>query len=64
MGLIQNEFSNLGVKESDYSTFVQAIPFQIYAILAILRIPLIAFTKKDFLDLIKIVYTKNPLHTM
>ena len=40
--------SNLGVKESDYTTFVQAIPFQIYAILAIILIPLIAFTKIDF----------------
>lgn len=48
MGLIQSEFSNLGVAESDYSTFVQAIPFQIYSILAIIMIPLVAFTKKDF----------------
>lgn len=48
MGLIQNEFSNLKIAESDYSTFVQAIPFQIYTILAIIMIPLVAFTKKDF----------------
>lgn len=48
MGLIQSEFTNLGVAESDYTTFVQAIPFQIYAILAIIMIPLVAFTKKDF----------------
>ena len=48
MGLIQAEFDNLGVPDSDYTTFVQAIPFQIYAILAILLIPLVAFTKKDF----------------
>lgn len=48
MGLIQAEFDNLGIAESDYTTFVHAIPFQIYAILAILMIPLIAFTGKDF----------------
>ena len=48
MGLIQAEFDNLGVKASDYTTFVQAIPFQFYAILAILMIPLIAVTKFDF----------------
>lgn len=48
MGLIQAEFDNLGVMESDYTTFVQAIPFQLYAILAIIMIPLVAFTKKDF----------------
>ena len=48
MGLIQSEFDNLKVTESDYTVFVQAIPFQFYAILAIMMIPLIAFTKKDF----------------
>ncbi len=48
MGLIQAEFENLGIAQSDYSTFVAAIPFQIYAILAIIMIPLVAFTKKDF----------------
>ncbi len=48
MGLIQAEFQNLGVTQSDYTTFVEAIPFQIYAILAIIMIPLVAFTGKDF----------------
>lgn len=48
MGLIQAEFDNLGVADSDYITFVKAIPFQIYAILAIIMIPLVAFTKLDF----------------
>lgn len=48
MGLIQAEFENLSIAQSDYTTFVQAIPFQIYAILAIIMIPLVALTKKDF----------------
>ena len=48
MGLIQAEFDNLNVAQSDYATFVEAIPFQIYAILAIIMIPLSAFMKKDF----------------
>lgn len=48
MGLIQAEFEYLKIAQSDYTTFVQAIPFQIYAILAILMIPLVAFTRKDF----------------
>lgn len=48
MGLIQAEFDNLNVAQSDYTTFVQAIPFQFYAILAIVMIPMVAFTKKDF----------------
>lgn len=63
MGLIQSEFANLGVAESDYDTFVRAIPFQIYAILAILMIPLIAFTKKDFSQMRKaeLRAQKNPI---
>lgn len=48
MGLIQAEFANLHISESDYTTFVHAIPFQIYAILAVVMIPLVAATKKDF----------------
>lgn len=53
MGLIQAEFDNLAaasvpIAVSDYDVFIQAIPFQIYAILAITMIPLIALTKKDF----------------
>lgn len=48
MGLIQSEFDNLKVSASDYTVFVQAIPFQFYAILAIIMIPLVAITKKDF----------------
>ena len=39
MGLIRAEFDNLSIAQSDYSTFVAAIPFQIYAILAIIMIP-------------------------
>lgn len=48
MGLIEAQFKNLQVNVSDYETFMQAIPFQIYTILAVLMIPLIAITKKDF----------------
>lgn len=53
MGLIKAEFDNLGVLESDYTTFVRAIPFQFYAILAIIMIPLVAFTKLDFFQMKK-----------
>lgn len=53
MGLIQAEFEKLEVTNSDYTTFVQAIPFQIYAILAIIMIPLVAFTKRDFSEMKK-----------
>ncbi|MDO4467792.1 MAG: Na+/H+ antiporter NhaC family protein [Bacillota bacterium] len=48
MGLIQAEFENLSINLSDYDAFIQAIPFQVYALLAILMIPLVAITGKDF----------------
>ena len=48
MGLVEAQFKNLHVDASDYETFMQAIPFQIYTILAVIMIPLIAITKKDF----------------
>ena len=53
MGLIEAQFKNLQLNISDYETFVQAIPFQIYTILAVLMIPLVAFTKKDFAEMKK-----------
>lgn len=53
MGLIQTEFDALGVTISDYTAFVQAIPFQLYAILAILMIPIVAVTKLDFFQMKK-----------
>lgn len=48
MGLIEAQYKLLNVNVSDYETFMEAIPFQIYTILAVLMIPLIAITKKDF----------------
>ena len=48
MGLIRAELDNIGVMDSDYTVFVRAIPFQIYAILAIIMIPLVAVTRLDF----------------
>lgn len=48
MGLIRAEFDKLGIADSEFSTLVQVIPFQFYAILTVLLVPLIAFTKLDF----------------
>lgn len=53
MGLIKSELDALQIQASDYDIFIQAIPFQIYAILAIIMIPLIAFTKLDFSQMLK-----------
>ncbi|ARK21165.1 sodium:proton exchanger [Sporosarcina sp. P26b] len=48
MGLIRAEFDNLNIADSEFSTLVAVIPFQFYAILAVLLVPVIALTKLDF----------------
>ena len=48
MGLIRVEFDTLNITTSEFSTLVSVIPFQFYAILAVLLVPLIAVTKMDF----------------
>ena len=48
MTIIPTEFEGLGIEQNDVSTFIAAIPYQFYAILALLLVPLIAFGKRDF----------------
>ncbi|RDY29671.1 Na+/H+ antiporter NhaC family protein [Romboutsia weinsteinii] len=65
MGLIQKEFEALSITQSDFTAFIKAIPFQIYPILALVMIPLIAFTKLDFAAMLRAerrVETTGKLH--
>ncbi|WP_108445480.1 Na+/H+ antiporter NhaC family protein [Halomonas denitrificans] len=48
MGLIREEFQRLGIDASEFTTFVQAIPFQFYAILTVLAVPVVALAGIDF----------------
>ena len=48
MGLIKSEFDKLDITASEFDTLIQVIPFQFYAILTILMVPLVAITKLDF----------------
>ncbi len=48
MGLIKKEFELLNIQTSEFSTLIQVIPFQFYAILAVSMVPLVALTKLDF----------------
>lgn len=49
MGLIQTELDSMGVTAiNDWSAFIHAIPYQIYPILCLLMVPLVAFSKKEF----------------
>lgn len=47
MGLIREEFEREGLQTSEFTVFVQAIPFQFYAILAVTAIPVVALTRAD-----------------
>ncbi len=48
MGLIQKEYEALNIMESDWDAFVASIPFNIYSIIAVLIVPVIAFTGYEF----------------
>lgn len=56
MGLMKKEFDNMELAISEFDAFLQVIPFQFYAILTVLMIPLIAFTKLDFGPMAKAEY--------
>ncbi len=48
MSLINIEYKALGITESEFSVFVNAIPFQFYAWLAVFMVPILAVLKFDF----------------
>lgn len=48
MSLIFQEYAALGIEESEFDAFLRAIPFQFYAWLAVLMVPLLALLRLDF----------------
>lgn len=48
MGLIGPEFEALGIDQTDIGGFMAAVPYQFYALLALILVPVIAFGKRDF----------------
>ena len=48
MNIIATQYEEIGIDGSDAGTFMQAIPYQFYAILALVLIPVIALSKKNF----------------
>ncbi len=48
MGLIQKEFDRAGRELESWDVFLGVIPFQFYAILAIVIVPLLVWLKRDF----------------
>jgi Na+/H+ antiporter NhaC len=48
ISLLQKEFDGAGRDISGWDSFIQAIPFQFYAILAIFIVPVLIYTRLDF----------------
>ena len=48
MGLMSQEFTALGLEQNEFAAFVQTIPFQFYAWLAVGMVPLMTVLKLDF----------------
>ena len=41
MSLIYQEYAALGIEESEFTAFIRTIPFQFYAWLAVMMVPLL-----------------------
>ena len=48
MGLMGTEFQAAGYASTEWDMLLKAWPFQFYALLSLLMVPLIAFTRKEF----------------
>ena len=48
MSLIYQEYEALGIQESEFTAFIRTIPFQFYAWLAVLMVPLLTYLRFDF----------------
>lgn len=48
MGLIQKEFEALGLSDSDWTAFIEAIPFNFFSIVTVLLVPVVALANVDF----------------
>ncbi|HOP23191.1 MAG TPA: Na+/H+ antiporter NhaC family protein [Gammaproteobacteria bacterium] len=47
-GLIAQEYSELGISEDAFTSYVKSIPYQFYSLLAVVMVPLILILKVDF----------------
>jgi Na+/H+ antiporter NhaC len=48
MSLIEKTYAEVGLTESEFSVLINVIPYQFYAFLALLTIPIVIYTGKDF----------------
>ena len=48
MSLIEKTYAEVGLTENEFSVLINVIPYQFYAFLALLTIPIVIYTGKDF----------------
>ena len=48
MSLIEQSYTGLGIQEDPFTVLLHVMPYQFYAILALVSVPLIAFLGRDF----------------
>jgi len=48
MSLIEKTYAEVGLTENEFSVLIKVIPYQFYAFLALLTIPIVIYTGKDF----------------
>jgi Na+/H+ antiporter NhaC len=48
MGLIDLAYAGIGLTENSFAVLVQVIPYQFYAFLALLSVPIVVLSRKDF----------------
>lgn len=48
MSLIEKSYSEVGLTENEFSVLIKVIPYQFYAFLALLTVPIVIYTGKDY----------------
>jgi Na+/H+ antiporter NhaC len=48
MSLIDKSYSEIGLTENSFAVLIKVIPYQFYAFLALLSVPIVIFSRKDF----------------
>lgn len=63
MSLIFQEYEALGIQESEFTAFIRTIPFQFYAWLAVIMVPLLAALNLDFGAMAKVEFEQKVKNT-
>jgi len=48
MSLIENSYADVGLTENAFSVLLHVLPYQFYAFLALMTVPIVIFTRRDY----------------